>query len=64
MTRPAPLAIGGDLLAAFAPPPAIIQQQACVLVRCWCRECRALDARHPGEGYQLTFRGSGGERLI
>jgi len=37
-------------------PPAVVRLDPISdPARCWCSGCRVLDARHPGEGYQLAL---------
>jgi len=44
------------MAVALEPRPAIIQQAYVALgLRCLCPTCLRLDARYPGEGYQLAL---------
>lgn len=50
----------------FLDPPALVAiDPISDPLRCWCAACRVLDARHPGEGYQLAlFPLSASQRAI
>lgn len=39
----------------ISPPVIIVQADRFALLRCRCPQCLVLDARHPGEGFQLAL---------